>query len=269
MNDKISIPGPVAQDKDWARSARADLLMPALALGSVVCLDFGGVQIATQSFVHALLSEATRIHGEAGLARIEFRACSEQVKQAIQTVVTYSIRARELAADMTAHQDVIRSADVPQADDLQKIRRVVETLADGPTPMDLIASLLGYSVRHTYYRASAARVLDLLHLASGIAVITGRGIKLVTTTPKSLAEQELLKDAVASSPVLRQIAPGLLGRREPKSAEIIKRLTAVAHLSPSTAARRVQCLLSWRRQLLEQQLVLPGSVIGSPKPRPP
>ncbi len=269
MNVEISIPGPVAQDKDWARSTRTDLLMPALASESAVCLDFGGVQIATQSFVHALLSEATRMYGESGLAQVEFRSCSEQVKQAIQTVVIYSIRARELAADMAAHQDTIRSADVPQADDLQKLRRVVETLADGPTPMDVIASLLGYSVRHTYYRASAARVLDLLHLASGIAVITDRGAKLVMTPPRTVAEQELLKDAVASSHVLRQIAPGLLGRREPKSADIIKRLTDVAHLSPSTAARRAQCLLSWRRQLLERQLVLPASVIRVPKTRPP
>jgi hypothetical protein len=58
MSRTIRIPGPVAQDKDWARSARVGSLMPALFSGESVCIDFSEVRIATQSFVHALLSDS-------------------------------------------------------------------------------------------------------------------------------------------------------------------------------------------------------------------
>lgn len=256
MSLSISIPGPVAQDKDWARDARARKIVPSMLSNERVCLDFSDVHIATQSFVHALLSEVTRVHGEEGLDRLEFRSCSEQVKQAIQTVITYSLRARDLAAEFVAEVSVIRSADVPQADDLRKVRRVVEALTDGPSPVDVIAEETGYSVRHTYYRASAARVLGLLHLAAGIAVITERGATLVKTSPLGLKEQQVFMEAVTSSPIMRRLVPGLLERRVLKVEEIARNLIRVAQLSPSTAHRRAGCLLSWRRQLLEKQLPL-------------
>lgn len=257
MSSRIRIPGPVAQDKDWARLIRESSLMSELSSAQSICLDFSGVQIATQSFVHALLSEAIRVHGEDGLNKIEFKACSDQVKQAIQTVATYSLRARDLAAEFSAKTRFIRSADVPQADDLGKVRRVVEVLIYGPSPVDLVASLTGYSVRHAYYRASAARVLGLLQLAAGIAVITERGIALVNTKPLVQEEQQGFKDAIESSSITRQLVPGLLARRAPKPEDVTKRLMQIAALSNPTAARRAQCLLSWRRQVLEKQLVLP------------
>lgn len=254
----IVIPGPVAQDKDWARAQRVDSLMPSMQSGLEVCIDFSEVQIATQSFIHALLSEPTRIYGEEGLGRLEFRSCSEQVRVTIETVVTYTFRARDLAAELGAEHDFVRSSDIPQADDLQKVRTVVEILIEGPMPVDLIAELTNMSIRHAHYRVNAARILGLLQLPSGIAVITERGRALTGTQRRGTAEQRLLKDAISASVVLRRIAPGLLGRREPSKVDLADKLRRAAKLSPATAARRAQCLLSWRRQVLTKQLVLPG-----------
>jgi hypothetical protein len=56
-------------------------------------LDFAGVDVATQSFIHALISAAIRRHGDSALSHIEFKSCSRSVKSAILTVVDYSLEA--------------------------------------------------------------------------------------------------------------------------------------------------------------------------------
>jgi len=80
-----------AEDKDAARVLRLKRLLPALAAGDRVVLDFGGVQFATQSFIHALVGEAVKRYGEMVLDRIEFKNCSRQLKSVIELVVDYSI----------------------------------------------------------------------------------------------------------------------------------------------------------------------------------
>ena len=63
--------------------------MPALKQGKPVILDFSGVKGATQSFVHALISEAFREHGEKTLDLIRFKDCNESIKQIITIVTEY------------------------------------------------------------------------------------------------------------------------------------------------------------------------------------
>lgn len=94
MSTVISIiPGAAgfAEDKDHARALRAEKILPALERGEPVTLDFGGVAYATQSFVHVLIGQALKQHGEGVLDLLEFKNCSPQLRSVVELVVDYSL----------------------------------------------------------------------------------------------------------------------------------------------------------------------------------
>lgn len=81
--------GAFAENKDVARELRLKEILPALEAGEGVVLDFNRVEAATQSFIHALISDLLRKHGGAVLDRIEFKSCNDTVKKIITIVVDY------------------------------------------------------------------------------------------------------------------------------------------------------------------------------------
>lgn len=81
--------GNFAEDKDAAREVRLKYIVPMLDKGHEVILDFGGVTGATQSFVHALVSDLIRQYGSEVLERISFKDCNQTVKKIINIVVDY------------------------------------------------------------------------------------------------------------------------------------------------------------------------------------
>lgn len=78
-----------AENKDIARDIREGQLLPALAAGDDVAIDFTGVTGATQSFVHALISEPMRRYGNDALDKMAFKGCNETIRQIITIVVEY------------------------------------------------------------------------------------------------------------------------------------------------------------------------------------
>ena len=81
--------GAFAENKDVARDLRIRAILPTLEKGEQVVLDFERVETATQSFVHALISEALRQHKNAALERMAFKSCNETVKKMVGIVVDY------------------------------------------------------------------------------------------------------------------------------------------------------------------------------------
>jgi len=81
--------GSFAENKDIARNIREHDLMPALAKKDDVVLNFDGVDSTTQSFIHALISDALRQYGNDALGKITFHKCNDAVKQLIGIVVDY------------------------------------------------------------------------------------------------------------------------------------------------------------------------------------
>lgn len=81
--------GTFAENKDVARKLRLDILTPALEKGDEVVLDFAEVSGATQSFIHALISELFRKHGSAVLDRMDFKNCNSTVRKVITIVADY------------------------------------------------------------------------------------------------------------------------------------------------------------------------------------
>jgi hypothetical protein len=84
-----------AEDKDAAAEIREQKIRPALKSRRKVILDFAGVTLATQSFVHALISDILRTFGPSTLDLVEFKNCVKGVRGIVGTVVEYSLEGRE------------------------------------------------------------------------------------------------------------------------------------------------------------------------------
>ncbi len=82
--------GDFAGDKDVARSIRETTLEPALRAGEALALDFDRITLATQSFIHALISDLVRSRDFDALDLITFENCNESVRELIEIVVEYS-----------------------------------------------------------------------------------------------------------------------------------------------------------------------------------
>ncbi len=81
--------GNFAENKDTAGDIRTNIIVPSLERGEEVVIDFGGVQSATQSFVHALISDVIRKEGIGVLDKISFKGCNETIKKLIEIVIEY------------------------------------------------------------------------------------------------------------------------------------------------------------------------------------
>lgn len=85
----LKVAGDFAENKDIARDVRLNTIEPALKKGQSLVIDFQGVEAATQSFIHALISQVIRDHGVDVLTKIAFKDCNETVQQIIEIVVDY------------------------------------------------------------------------------------------------------------------------------------------------------------------------------------
>jgi hypothetical protein len=81
--------GAFAENKDVARDLRISHLMPALKDGQEVTLNFENVRLATQSFVHALVSDAIRVYGVDVLDKITFKNCNQSLQTLVNIVADY------------------------------------------------------------------------------------------------------------------------------------------------------------------------------------
>ncbi|MFA6475397.1 MAG: STAS-like domain-containing protein [Patescibacteria group bacterium] len=81
--------GEFAENKDIAADIRLNELIPALEKNQKIILDFEKVEGATQSFIHALISDLLRKYGNDVLDKIQFKACNNTVKSIISMVVDY------------------------------------------------------------------------------------------------------------------------------------------------------------------------------------
>lgn len=81
--------GSFAENKDIAREIRIQKILPAIERGEEVVVDFSNVDLATQSFVHAMISDLFRKYGSDILDKITFKSCNETTKKMINIVIDY------------------------------------------------------------------------------------------------------------------------------------------------------------------------------------
>ena len=81
--------GAFAENKDVARDIRIREIIPTLENNEKVILDFERIDAATQSFVHALMSDVLRKYGSEALDHISFKSCNDTVRKIIGIVMDY------------------------------------------------------------------------------------------------------------------------------------------------------------------------------------
>ncbi len=81
--------GSFAENKDIAREIRLQEIIPALERQEQITLDFDAVTSTTQSFIHALISDAIRKYGPDSLDEMNFKSCNKNIQQIIKIVVEY------------------------------------------------------------------------------------------------------------------------------------------------------------------------------------
>ncbi len=81
--------GNFAENKDTAREIRLNKIAPTLEKEEEVTLNFDKVKSATQSFIHALISDIIRKEGIQVLDRIYFKNCNDTIKKIIEIVIEY------------------------------------------------------------------------------------------------------------------------------------------------------------------------------------
>ena len=81
--------GKFAGNKDIAKDIRLNEILPLLDKEKNIVLNFGNVDLATQSFIHALISDVIRQKGIDVLKRIYFKECNETIKKIIEIVIEY------------------------------------------------------------------------------------------------------------------------------------------------------------------------------------
>lgn len=152
----------------------------------------------------------------------------------------------------------MQTLDIPQANDLDTVRRVLHAVWRGARTLEAIAGFTDFSTRHTQYRVHAARVLGLAKIEGDEVIITTLGDRLLATAWHSAEEREVYTRAIEGCEVIQTIAPDLLGRRAPEIEELAERLFRQSRLGPETARRRANGLLAWRRHVLGETLARPA-----------
>jgi predicted ATPase len=147
----------------------------------------------------------------------------------------------------TERRTTMRAVDVPQAFSLAEIRRVVERVAQGRDPVRDPPE--DCSSRQAAYRLHAARVLGLVADTAGGLQLTSLGRDLSATDIGSDAERSVYRKAIEASPILRELAPGLLSLSPPSIVELRQRIQGKTGLAEATAEHRARGLLSWARQV--------------------
>lgn len=83
------VAGDFAENKDIAKKLRIEKIMPALSKGDEVILDFKGVSGATQSFIHALISDPIRELKDVAFEKLAYKNASDDIREIISIVYRY------------------------------------------------------------------------------------------------------------------------------------------------------------------------------------
>ena len=81
--------GSFAENKDVARDVRIEKIIPAIEKNQDITIDFSNIDAATQSFIHALISDLIRKYGNEILDKIKFKSCNKNVQKIIMIVTDY------------------------------------------------------------------------------------------------------------------------------------------------------------------------------------
>jgi hypothetical protein len=83
------VAGDFAENKDVAKKLRIEVIMPELSKGGSVVMDFDGVNGATQSFIHALISDPIRQFRDTAYDNLFYKNTNVDIQKIISIVYRY------------------------------------------------------------------------------------------------------------------------------------------------------------------------------------
>lgn len=92
MNKNIKmrkIAGDFAENKDIAKKLRIEEIIPSLLKGDEVILDFAGISGATQSFIHALISDPIRKLRGVAFDHLIYKNANDDIREIVSIVYRY------------------------------------------------------------------------------------------------------------------------------------------------------------------------------------
>jgi len=81
--------GEFGENKDIAKQVRIRELMPNLSKGNEIVIDFSGMTGATQSFIHALISDPIRQFNDRAFDAISYKNTNSDIREIISIVYRY------------------------------------------------------------------------------------------------------------------------------------------------------------------------------------
>lgn len=81
--------GDFAENKDLAKKLRIKDIIPGLSKGDEVILDFAGITGATQSFIHALISDPIREFKDIAFDNLSYKNANDNIREIISIVYRY------------------------------------------------------------------------------------------------------------------------------------------------------------------------------------
>lgn len=81
--------GDFAENKDLAKKLRLEEILPALSSNRIVILDFKNISGATQSFIHALISDAIREFRNIAFDNLIFKNANKDIREITSIVYRY------------------------------------------------------------------------------------------------------------------------------------------------------------------------------------
>ena len=81
--------GDFAENKDTAKKIRLECILPALEKKRAVTIDFEHVNGATQSFIHALISDALRKYPDIVYDNVFYKNANDDIRKVVTIVYKY------------------------------------------------------------------------------------------------------------------------------------------------------------------------------------
>jgi hypothetical protein len=145
----------------------------------------------------------------------------------------------------------IRSSDVPQADKLRDVIRLVDAVATGARTYQQMARAIGKVGRQGRYYRRAAEILGFIKKeGKNNAAMTVRGWALVNSGDGE--RRRLVKEAVLGTEMFQRVVPVLISRGAQGLSRLeLRRLIEgiSAPVGPSMMPRRVSSVIDWLSEI--------------------
>lgn len=148
----------------------------------------------------------------------------------------------------------LKTADVPQANDLTKVIQTLVGVSVGKSSDKAIAKVIGYTDRQARYYRKALEILGLATNDHNNCLLTDSGHDFLNAMKSNPNHLELLKPYIFEIPLIRELFDHFstenIDYSDLSSEEILKALFEISDLDPkeTTAKRRLSTIINWLEQ---------------------